>query len=292
MFANFTPKACGLLNTDYREVARFASKYGFAAIEVPLGAFTSVKEASEAGKFIADLGLRWGLLYPPCDLFTVDDETFDSALETMKRWGEQMEAAGCVRSYTHVWPGSDERDYDENFEFHVRRVKRVFDIMHNHGIFYGLEFITQRHEIDRFGYPFQSSLAGVLAIADAVSPQVGFVFDVFHWYCSGARIDDVYLAASNISRLVNLHLCDGLAGVGRDRQKNWWRAMPLANGVVDALFSAKLFQKAGYDGPVMLEPMKPSTNRFLKMPLEDVIAEEAGEFKKFFDAAGIEHGFS
>ena len=93
-------------------------------------------------------------------------------------------------------------------------------------------------------------------------------FDTYHWYCGSGRLDDLYFAAQNCHRMVNFHLNDGVAGKSRDEQEDQVRAMPMTTGIIDAARIYQLFEKNGYKGPVMCEPMVPSTDRFAVQDVE------------------------
>ncbi|MBR6763849.1 MAG: hypothetical protein IKM13_08895, partial [Clostridia bacterium] len=107
---------------ELSELAPLAKVNGFDAIGVPAGLLDNPTAAIEATKMIESLGLSWGLLPTPTDFFAenVDENAFEEALETLKRWAQLGEKMGITRSYNHVWPASH-RPFEKNFEWHVRR---------------------------------------------------------------------------------------------------------------------------------------------------------------------------
>ena len=133
MYTNLNPRTMGLNHHPYEDLLAAAGRCGFGGIEVPAHAFGSVEKAKEAGKALADRGMKWGLMMGPCDMFLVGDEEFDKALEQWARWLERAGAAGCCRAYNHFWPGNDERDFEENFEWHHKRLQRIYHIMKENG---------------------------------------------------------------------------------------------------------------------------------------------------------------
>ncbi|MDO4619314.1 MAG: sugar phosphate isomerase/epimerase [Lachnospiraceae bacterium] len=282
MYINFNPRTMGLNARPFEEILPAAKAAGFQGIEVPAHCFSSVEAAREAGKRLEDIGMRWGLMMAPCDMFKVDDAEFDRALAQWARWLERARASGCSRAYNHFWPGSDERTYEENFEWHHNRLTQIWHIMKENGFSYGLEFMGAETVMKSFRYPFARTISGTMALADSVSHEIGFVFDTIHWYTSGMSEDDLRLFLENMDRIVNLHLDDAYPGRERNEQIDRERAMPNESGVIDSTRIVRLFEERGYDGPVMVEPMAPTTVRWESMNAFDVAAEAAANLKQVF----------
>lgn len=93
-------------------------------------------------------------------------------------------------------------------------------------------------------------------------------------------LDDLYYAARNCHRMVNVHLNDGAAGKAPDEQRDMVREMPMTTGMIDSAMVYGLFKENGYQGPVMCEPMAPATDRFAKAPQEQSIAEVMEAFRR------------
>lgn len=288
MYKNLNPRTMGLNSHSYDELLPAAKKAGFRGIEVPAHAFGSIEAARQAGDYLSNIGMRFGLMMAPCDMFRVDDQTFDKALDQWDRWLERAAAAGCSRAYNHFWPGSDEREFDENFEWHRKRLSKIWDVMKKNGFQYGLEFMGAKTVRDSFRYPFIHSLMGTVALSDSVDPKISFVFDTIHWYTSGMRDDDLYYALTHIDRVVNLHLDDADKSRTREEQIDRKRAMPNENGIIDSTRVVRLFEQYGYMGPVMVEPMSPTTDRFEKMTPDEVAEESASCLNRIFKDARIQ----
>ena len=267
---------------SFDELVRLAAKHGFQGISVPREILEDARRAEEAGAVVRDHGLQWGLLHTPVDFFAPDvtDAAFEEALDIQARWAEIGARLGVQYAYNHVWPSSPTREFDENFAWHVGRLERIQAVLADHGIRYGLEFLGPHELRTMHQHPFAHTISGVLAIADAVGGQAGFLFDTYHWYTGSRRLDDLYFAAQNSQRMVNVHLNDGIAGRAPDEQRDLERAMPMTTGVIDTARVYRLFQASGYAGPVMCEPMRPSTDRFAAMPAEEAIAEVAEAFRR------------
>lgn len=287
MYMNLNPRTMGLNAHPYEELLNAAKRSGFGGIEVPAHAFGNVEAAREAGKKLNSLGMQWGLMMAPNDMFRVDDKKFDEALEQWKRWLERARVAGCTRAYNHFWPGSDERVYEENFEWHRNRLWRIYHVMKDSGFQYGLEFMGAKTVCDSFRYSFIRTISGTMALADSISHEIGFVFDTIHWYTSGARKDDLNLYLNNIDRIVNLHINDAFPGRTAEEQIDRERAMPNETGCIDSTDIIRRFDKKGYNGPLIIEPMEPTTGRYEKMELNEAVAEASQCLKEILNRAGV-----
>ncbi|MGI6004109.1 MAG: sugar phosphate isomerase/epimerase family protein [Christensenellales bacterium] len=286
MYTNLNPRTMGLNHHSFDDLLTTAHNSGFKGIEVPAGAFGTPRAAAEAKIRLDDMGMRFGLIMAPCDMYKVDDGEFEKALATFDQWSRLARIAGCTRAYNHIWPGSDTMGYEENFRWHVKRLEAIYRVLDDNGIRYGLEFMGPKTVRDQFKYGFIRSLMGVVALTQEVSRDIGFVFDTIHWYCSGSHQDDLYYAAMHPEKVINLHLCD--ANAPRDEQIDATRGMPMENGIIDAVEVVRLLARHGYDGPVIIEPMKPTTARYEAMPLQDAARDAIGCLHRIFDAAGVQ----
>jgi sugar phosphate isomerase/epimerase len=270
-----------------QELSPLLKKHGIQGINPPAALLEDRRKAREAAKCVYDHGLKWSLLPTPVDFLVPDttDEMFDAGLEKLKVWAETGEKIGVKLAYNHVFSGHNDREYDENFEWHVIRVQQINKIMADRGIHYGLEFLGPWDLRNSLKKPFAHTISGVLAIADAVDPGVGIVFDTYHWYTGSNDLDDLYYAAQHVDRIVCFHINDGIAGKAREEQQDLTRAMPMTTGVIDSARAYKLFRDRDYKGPVLCEPIFPTYNRFIKMEAEDVVIEIAQAYKKMEELA-------
>ena len=240
------------------------------------------RAAQEAAARLADNGLTWGLMPMPADFYhwELDDDAFDAALRTLARQAKIAEALGVTHAYNHVWPTSP-RPFDENFDWHVRRVRAVSSILADHGVRYGLEFLGP-HELRTWQpHEFVHTLAGVLAIADAAGGQAGVAFDTFHWYTSnGGNPDEVIYMAQHADRLVALHLNDAVAGVPVAEQRDMQRRLPMETGVIDSRAILHRFLERDCDALYMIEPFEPGRTHFHALSAEDAVREAVEIFAR------------
>ena len=270
------------IQKSYRELAPLAAKYGLQAISIPDTLFDDPQKAKEETAWLKDQGLGWGLLPLPADFYHWDltDDAFEHALEILKRRADIAGKIGVTHAYNHVWPTSP-RAFDENFAWHVCRVKAVSTVLRDSGIRYGLEFLGP-HELRTWQkYEFVHSLSGVLAIADAADKIAGIAFDTFHWYCSsGGCMDDLLYMACHTERLIAVHLNDAVEGVPYHEQKDMQRRLPMESGVIDTADILRRFKATANDALYMIEPFEPGHTRFRAMSAEEAVRYAAELFAK------------
>ena len=243
------------------ELAPLCAQHGIQALSATRALLEDERAAQEASAILADNGLTWGLMPMPADFYhwELDDAAFDEALRTLARQAKAAEKLGVTHAYNHVWPTSP-RAFDENFDWHVRRVRAVSSILADHGVRYGLEFLGP-HELRTWQpHEFVHTLAGVLAIADAAGGQAGVAFDT--------------------DRLVALHLNDAVAGVPVPEQRDMQRRLPMETGVIDSRAILRRFLEQDCDALYMIEPFEPSRTRFAAMTAQQAVQAAADVFAR------------
>ena len=273
-----------MLNLPYsiRELAPLCAQHGIQALSATRELLEKKAAAKEAAAVLKDNGLVWGLMPMPADFYhwDLDEAGFAQALKTLARHAAAAEKLGVKHAYNHVW-SSGPRAYEENFDWHVRRIAAVSGILADHGVQYGLEFLGP-HELRTWQpHEFMHSLPGVLALADAAGGKAGVAFDTFHWYTStNGCMDDVLFLAQHADRLVALHLNDAVAGVPYDKQQDLQRRLPLETGVIDSREILACFKAQENDALYMIEPFEPSRTRFHAMAAEEAVCTAAEVFRR------------
>ena len=267
---------------DIRTLAPLCAKYGIEAIGAPQTIFDDEKAREEIAAVMRDNGLKWGLLPMPTDFYFwgVDDDAFNTALKELERRAVIAEKLGITHAYNHVWPSSF-REFDENFEWHVNRVRQVAHTLSEHSVHYGLEFLGP-HEL-RTLQPkrFVNSLSGVVAIADAAGGEAGIVFDSYHWFCShNGDMGDALWMAEHIDRLVAFHMNDAVEGLSYSEQQDMVRRLPMETGIIDTKALYARFDKPGNTALCMIEPFQPACGHFGTLTPEEAVREAAEVFSR------------
>ncbi|MFQ8639125.1 MAG: sugar phosphate isomerase/epimerase family protein [Acutalibacteraceae bacterium] len=267
---------------DPRVLAPLCRRHGIAAVSATRALLEDPRAAQEAAAIFRENGVAFGLMPMPADFYSweLDGGAFDAALKTLALHAAAAEKLGIRHAYNHVW-SSGPRAYDENFDWHVRRVRAVTNILEAHGIRYGLEFLGPHELLSMQAHPFVHTLDGVLAIADAAGGYAGVVFDTFHWYCStnGDR-DTLLYMEQHADRLVLLHVNDGVPGVPFDRQHDLERRLPMETGVIDSRAVFRRLNTKGCGALCMIEPFEPGRTHFHALTPEAAVREAAALFAR------------
>lgn len=279
MYINLNPFTIGINDLSFNNLVNLAQKYGFGGVEFLPQQFPSVKQAKEAGDLMKKLNLQWGLFPLPCDFSNVSDEEFEEGIAKLKKVLPLVKAAGCKRAYNHIWPGSNLRPYEENFKWHVEKLKILVELLGSYDVKLGLEFIGAKTLRDSFKYSFIFNIHQALELADAVSPDLGIIIDCFHLYTSGGLAEDV-LAVGTGDRIVNVHANDAYPGRAREEQQDLERQLPMSSGIIDIEGIFKVLKELKYSGPVICEPFHPTVGRFQGMADEEVVIEVSKVMKE------------
>ncbi len=273
MFINLNWATMGIAQPPTIEaLVGLATRNGYGGVDLPGHALLSTASADHARAVVNSAGLKWGLFWLPGQFLASDDATFEQEMDRLIAIAPHVARAGGRATYQHVWPASDTLDYAVNFAHHVRRLRRMSDILWPLGIRVGLEFIGGTEKRRKSPFPFVYRLPETLELADAVGPGVGIALDAYHWWTSGGTLDDLR-HIPDVNRIVNVHLSDGVTGRPRDEQKDLERAMPGSTGLVDLTGFLGVLRERHYDGPVICEPFDPSRKRFTQTPADDVAQE-------------------
>lgn len=235
----------GAVVFDIREVARLAEERGVEGVR-EVFARDGVRPAS------------WGV-----PVAYRQDDGWDEELRALPALARVARELGCPRATAGVWPGSDERGYDENVEWHLERLRPIAEALAAEGCRLGLEFIGPRTFRAPYRYEFVSTLGGAMDLAEAIGTgNVGVLLDAWHLHASGGSVGEVArLAAEDV---VMVHVNDAPAGVPVEELIDQERELPLATGVIDLVGFMGALREIGYDGPVMPEPFN--------KPLEELAA--------------------
>lgn len=273
--------SCGRIGVkaDQKQAIDYAAKYGFEAV-VPQASY--LKRLSDSQ--LADLKSKMqskNLVFSAAGLpvdFRKDESTFKQGLETLPAFALALQRAGVPRTGTWLMPTHAEQTYRMNFQRHVRRLKAISQILSDHGLRFGLEYVGPKTLWASQKYPFIHSLPETKELIAEINVKgVGLILDSWHWYTSHETKDDL-LTLTNTD-IVAVDLNDAPRGRKVDEQIDQQRELPMATGVIDLSTFLNTLNLLGYDGPVRAEPF----NAILrKMPPEKAVAATATAMKKAF----------
>jgi sugar phosphate isomerase/epimerase len=132
-------------------------------------------------------------------------------------------------------------------------------------------------------YSFIHTLDQVLELCGSVhQPNVGILLDSWHWYVSGATLDDIQSLSS--SQIVGVHVNDAPAGISLEEQKDNQRCLPGETGVIDLVGFLKVLKAIGYDGPVTVEPF---SQRLRELAPQEAAMETSEALRRVWGQAGV-----
>jgi len=249
MYTSFGPGALGI-ELSFPDAAALAADVGFDGIQVDLEYLSA--EGPAACRDVLDRhDLRAGSTGLPVDV-TGDRATYEDDLDALSDVAEQVAATGCTRMSTYVTSFSDERPYEENFAFHRDRLAPVAEVLDDHGVDLGLEYLGPETLRQGHEYEFVHDSAGMLDLCGALGDNAGLLLDSWHWYTAGESAGA--LESLDAADVVDVHVNDAPRGVAREDQVDTERAMPGETGVIDIEGFLGALDALGYDGPVMVEP--------------------------------------
>ena len=184
-------------------------------------------------------------------------------LPAYAKFAQEIGIKGCV---TWIFPFHDRLTYSENFELHRRRLAPAAQLLKDHGINFGMEFLGPKKLRRNVKFEFVHDLDGMLELCDALGTgNCGILMDAWHWHMAGQTFEDFDKLAQP-GKIVCVHVMDAPPNIPDEEQEDLVRRLPGATGVINiAEFFAGL-RKANYDGPVMVEPFE----RFLsQVPFEE-----------------------
>lgn len=256
MYKTLSPGAIGVKFNDLASALAGAKRHGFEGIEVGADQVANLLDergADGAKRVFADAGVRPAAFGLPVDWRGSADK-WKADLEKLPRQARAAQALGITRTATWVLPGSNERAWDAQWDFMTERFRPIAEVLGDHGISIGLEFIGPKTLRDTFKYPFVHTMHAMVSLGRDIGPNVGLLLDCWHWYTAHNTVDD--LRRLKAREVVYVHVNDAPAGVETDKQVDNTRALPGETGVIDIAGFLKTLRQIGYDGPVTPEPFK------------------------------------
>ena len=283
MFKNLNPGMIGI-RASLSEALVLAAQYGFNGVDlnmpdvIELVQRTSPEEVKDLFNRTGQLPGNWGM---PIEWHGAG-EKWTEELGALRTYASMARDMGAARTTAVVMPWSDERTFDENYAFHVERLKPVAEILGEYGCRLGLEFIGPKTLRQDKKHEFIYTMDGMLALCSDLGSNVGLLLDLWHWYTSRGTWED--LAKLSNDDIVNVHVNDAPAGVPVDEQIDNKRCLPGETGVLDIVRFLTVLDAMGYDGPVTAEPFSARVNA---LSPQDALRETSEAMHRAWDAAGI-----
>jgi sugar phosphate isomerase/epimerase len=271
--------------TDLAETLRLAKQFGFDAIDFSIGDVQLLADAqgNEAvSALFGAAGVQAGSWGFPVE-FRRDEATWRQGLAQLPAQAALAQALGFSRTATWIMPCDNERSFAQNFKFHVERLRPAAEILADHGIRFGLEFVGPRTLRISRSHDFIHTLDGMLALCAAIgTDNMGLLLDSYHLYTAHGRVDDLYRLSNH--EIVVVHINDAPAGIATDEQQDGVRALPGVTGVLDLTGFLHALASIGYDGPVTVEPFDKSLK---EMAMEEAVHKTSNALNGVWIRAGL-----
>ena len=284
MFKNLNIMALGFRASFY-ETLDLASLGGFEGIDPNVPEIIKLigeKSVDEIINALDEKGLRWGGWSLPLSIGS-REENFKRALKKLPSIAEKMHDLGCFRAFTWLTPYSDELTFEENFDLHKRRVRRVAEILDEYNCVLGVEFVGPKTSRVGHKYEFIHDMEGMMRLIEATgADNIGLLLDSWHWYTSHGTIDQILRLKGK--DVVYVHINDAPPGIPVDEQIDSVRRLPGETGTIDIIGFLRALKKIGYDGPVTPEPFD---ERLRRMPIREAILKTSEAVNKVWSMAGL-----
>ncbi|MEM7127392.1 MAG: sugar phosphate isomerase/epimerase [Chloroflexota bacterium] len=284
MFINLSPGTIGI-NTNLTESLDLANRTNFSGIDFSIHQVADLVDAQDADA-VLDLfsraGLKAGAWGFPVN-FRQDEASWQEGLAALPRLAKAAQACGFTRCTTFIMPCHDELAYDANFIFHANRMRPGAQILADHGISFGLEWVGPKTLRESKAHPFLHTMQEALELGEQIGTgNMGLLVDAYHVYTSHASNDDI----RNLSKeqVVNVHVNDAIKDVPIDEQLDGVRDLPGYTGMIDLNGFLHALRDIGYDGPVTAEPF---SQRLRDMPDEEAAAETSRAMHTMWEKAQL-----
>ena len=284
MFRNLSTGAIGI-QANMTEGLALAKDAGFEGLDLNIGEASQLAEdhsIDHVKGIWEDAGIAmggWGFGVN----WRSSDADYYAGLAQLPARAELAAELGCFRTTTVVGPASNDMTYQENWDFSVKRLRGVAEILDNYGHSIGLEFIGPATSRKGAKHLFAYSMDAMLGLAAAIGTgNVGLLFDTWHWYTCRSTVDDVRkLSASDV---VYVHINDAPDGIDPDEQIDSIRCLPAETGVIPLTELMQILNDIGYDGPVTPEPFSKKVN---EMEPADAARATAESLNQVWKNAGL-----
>jgi len=261
MYMSFNARAIGL-DLSPGETIALAAGEGFGGVDLMVRDLVDGgADPAELRARMDDSGLRGGAFPLPVH-WRGEAGEFSRDLERLPRYAEAAATLGLKRTGTWVMPetpgtaGGD--DHAVTWALHVERLGAVARVLGACHIRLGLEVIGVATSRPGRGRPFvhrMNDLGPLLGEIAAYAPGIGVVLDSFHLYAAGEPVEAGL--AWGVERVVWVHVADLPTSATGNREviRDQVRGLPGSHGAVESRSLLAALAGAGYNGPVMAEPL-------------------------------------
>jgi len=284
MFKNLNAGAIGIRDYTLEQTLALAKQTGFSGIDFSIQEATQLaqdKGIEHVKKLFADSEITPGAWSPPVDW---RGNGWQADIKELPTYAEVAAELGALRASTWCPPSSSEREFDENFQWHIERFGAIAETLKPYNIRFGIEFIGPQTLRPADQHDFIYTMEGMLELASTIGTgNVGILLDAWHLYTSGGSLDDLDKITNH--DIVNVHVNDAPEGLSFAEYNDHDRRLPMETGVMPLQGFMEKLIALGYDGPVTAEPFSKRVNS-IEDPIE-ATKLTADYMAQLWDVAGL-----
>ena len=254
-----SPGSIGVTGNQMQTID-LAARHGFESLE-PQSEYLASLSPDKLAEVLAPMKAA-GLVFGAAGLsveFRQSEDKFAEGLKNLPALAAGLNRAGVKRVGTWLMPGHSSLSYVENFRQHARRLRSVAQVLQDHEIRLGMEYVGTKTIWTRQRYPFIHTLKEMRDLmAEIGTGNTGVVLDSWHWWQAEDTVAEL-LALKN-EEVISVDINDAPGGMAKDQQIDGRRELPCATGVIDLGAFLRALNQIGYDGPVRAEPFNKPLN--------------------------------
>jgi len=274
MYKTLSARAIGLKAT-LTEVVEASITYGFQGIDTQIELVLPLAKAmglKYCRQIILAADSKPGSWVLPTRWREDNEAMFQQDLAELPELAELAKETGFTRVTTAVWPYSDTKEADENFEFCKTRLQKIADILGEQGQQLGLEYLGTPSLRAKGKHEFIHNLEGLKKLVEAIGrDNVGYMLDSWHWHMAGETADDLRTLKGD--QIVAVHVNDAPADIPNEEQLDNVRRLPGATGVIDIDTFMLTLSDIGYEGPVTAEPFPAGVRSLNKNRVVELVSD-------------------
>ena len=256
MYKSLSAGMIGVKLDGFEQNLAAAKKYGYGAISYSpdalaaenIDAFKAMDLMGRYGVIISDFGLPVRI---------TGRDAFNESFPALEKAARDASALGIRRCCTWMLSFSNEFEYAENFENHVKMFRLIAGVLNEYGILFGVEFLGPAPIMNSGKFKFIRTLPQMLELCDAVGTgNMGVLLDAHHCYCSGLRGDEFKRYIRRDKDITLVHLNDDSAAAPANELNDsprYYIGEP-GGGANDLPAFLGALADLGYTGPVIVEP--------------------------------------
>lgn len=278
MLKGLSRAGLGNIGSDERFVA-LAGEYGFQTVDIDAKGLIERNGLEGARKLLDDNRVSIGSIGLSVE-WRASEEKFLSGLAKLAEEAAAAASLDCRSCCTYILPATDFKAAHFTV-LATRRLRTCAQILGAYGIRLGLEFVGPHHLRTAWANPFLWTMHETLDwIAAIGEPNVGLLFDAYHWYTNGHTLEDIL--ALTPDQIVHVHINDA-PNVAVEAALDNGRIYP-GEGVIDLGGFLKALNAIGYKGSVTQEILSAEAP---KEEAEALLARSRAGYDKVYRAAGL-----